>query len=616
MKSFYLPFKTHPKERESSLSPSLSIARADEGQSALRDSPVKSVSSDGKRRKIPLDSPPEKVNATLLSFAEKISRISRISDWLLFLKNNTPDFLKPGEFILFYESQQFGPRRAYIKNTRFYEETAQTSWPVPSTASFNMPEGNLYLTREMGRPFSRVLIMPFHEKNGSALKAVRPPVLFAELLKGRENKLSALNFFLEKKDIMELVLKRTLQNTHRSRASYLWNYIFESWGEALAIVRGKELIRANKNFKQLLSLQPDLPNLIKTKSLFQTGGRSYQFHYRPISSSSGNNRAESESASSSFGETAPPEKKTLHRPAGKNSRFTEKTNRLHRRLPLRENTRQNRPQTDKTRCAPSVKDLSEKGLIHCRDLTSYLQLKENFLQSEKMTAIGRLGQNIAHELNNPLTGLRAMSQILIRDKKFEKFSEDFRAVESAAVRSQKIIESFLTFSRSKKTEKQDCNVNTIVRETLPLLKTLSCRIEIKLSLKDSPPLIIHENPSLLQQMIFNLMTNACHAVRHIQGWQKARIEVITSVRSAEMISLEIKDNGCGISKDHREKIFQPLWTTKNPEEGTGLGLSIVRRFVQNAGGDICVVSELNKGSSFTIFLPLKLPAPEKRPASA
>ena len=549
-----------------------------------------------------MDSPPEEVSVALLSFAEKISRISRISDWLLFLKNNTPKFLKPGEFILFYESQQFGPRRAYIKDTRFYEETAQTSWPVPPSAAFNMPEGNLYLTREMGRPFSRVLILPFPEKNKSLPNSGKPPVLFAELLKGRENRQSALDFFREKKDIMELILKRALQNTHRSRASYLWNYIFESWGEALAIARGGELIRANRHFKQLLSLQPDLPNLIKTKSLFQTGKRSYQFHYRPISPSSAGSGA-AEKTSSPFGKTVSTKKKPLYL-MKKNTLFTEKINQHCPSLPLRENTKQNRPQTDKTRRAPSVKDLSERGLIHCRDLTSYLQLKENFLQSEKMTAIGRLGQNIAHELNNPLTGLRAMSQILIRDKKFKKFSEDFRAVESAAVRSQKIIESFLTFSRSKKTEKQDCNVNTIVRETLPLLKTLSHRIEIKLSLKTSP-LIVHENPSLLQQMIFNLMTNACHAVRHIQGWQKARIEVITSVRPPEMMSLEIKDNGCGISKDHREKIFQPLWTTKNPGEGTGLGLGIVKRFVQNAGGEIRVVSELNKGSSFTVFLPIK-----------
>ena len=198
-----------------------------------------------------------------------------------------------------------------------------------------------------------------------------------------------------------------------------------------------------------------------------------------------------------------------------------------------------------------------------------------------------------------------MSQILTQNKDLKRFSEDFQAVEAAATRSQKIIESLLTFSRFQKTEKQICHINTIVCETLPLLKTLSNRIEIKLSLDNKNPLTLYENPSLLQQMIFNLMTNACHAVHHLKGWKKPRIEVKTARHSAEMLSLQIKDNGCGIPSNHLEKIFQPLWTTKKPGEGTGLGLGIVRRFVRSGGGEILVSSEINKGATFTILLPLQ-----------
>ena len=508
--------------------------------SPFNQAPQNNISSDS----VPLG----KVSSTLLSYAEKISLVSSLSGWLLFLKNHTPKYLKSGEFILFYESQQFGLRRAYIRNKKFYEEVAQTPWSLPSSLSFNSPEINLYLAREMGRSFSRVLVMPFHEITPPLTRSGnRTPVLFMELQPEKNQR--AMDFFKEKESILTLTLKRILLNTHRSRASYLWNHVFEGGGEALAIVKGEQLIRANGHFKKLLSLYPQLLNFIKTKKLFQAGGRSYQFHYCPIS------------------------------------------------LEQEDTTQPSSP--------TSAKNTQNMGLIYCQDLTDYFQLKESLLQSEKMAAISKLGQNIAHELNNPLTGLRAMSQILIQNQNLKKFSEDFQAVEAAVARSQKIIENLLTFSRSRKAEKQICHINTIMRETLPLLKTLSNGIEIKLSLDDENTLTLYENPSLLQQMIFNLMTNACHAVHHLKGWQKPQIEVTTTKHSDNMLSLEIKDNGCGIPADHLEKIFQPLWTTKKSGEGTGLGLGIVKRFVKSTGGDIHVSSELNRGSIFTVLLPLK-----------
>ena len=511
--------------------------------------------------------PQQKVTPALISYAEKLSQISSLSGWLLFLKNHTPKYLKSGEFILFYESQQFGLRRAYIKNKRFHEEVAQTPWSIPPSTSFNSPEINLYLAGEMGRSFSRVLAVPFHEKTSFPGRN-RSPVLFVEMRPEKNQK--ALDFFQEKEDILKLTLKRILLNTYRSRASHLWNYVFEGWGEALAIIKGEQLIRANSHFKKLLSLYPHLLNFIKTKTLFQENGRSYQFHYCPIPSEQ-----------------------------------EETTGLTHTSSDDLISSSENKHQFKESYNPSSEKDRKEMGLIYCQDLTGYFQLKESLLQSEKMAAIGKLGQNIAHELNNPLTGLRAMSQILTQNKDLKRFSEDFQAVEAAATRSQKIIESLLTFSRAQKTENQICHINTIVRETLPLLKTLSNGIEIKLSLDDKNPLTIYENPSLLQQMIFNLMTNACHAVHHLKGWQKPRIEVKTTLHSTKMLSLEIKDNGCGIPSNHLEKIFQPLWTTKKPGEGTGLGLGIVRRFVRSGGGDILVSSEFNKGATFTVFLPLR-----------
>ena len=129
---------------------------------------------------------PEEVSTALLSYTEKIFQVSSLSGWLLFLKSNTPKYFAPGEFILFYESPQFGLRRAYIKNKRFYEEVAQTPWNIPPLLSFNSSEMNLYLAREMGRPFSKVLAVPLYEKDDPILGSTRSPILLRSCQKVRE----------------------------------------------------------------------------------------------------------------------------------------------------------------------------------------------------------------------------------------------------------------------------------------------------------------------------------------------------------------------------------------------------------------------------------------------
>ena len=476
---------------------------------------------------------PEEVNGKLIAFVEQISRAPNLKSWLALLKSHIPKKLKPGELILFYESKQFGLRRAYIRNNKFYEETAQQPWDSPQTISPCSLETSLYLAREMGRPFSQVLTMPFYETEYFRHRGKLAPVLFIELSNIQKTGAVTADFFRNRAEILQITLNRALHNTNTVRASHLWNQVFENWTEALAIVEGRRVIRSNRCFKKLISGQTGLLKLMKTKEIIQLRGRSYRFHYRPI--------------------------------------------------------------------LPAGGGAGERGLIYCRDLTEYFRLKENLLQSEKMTAIGKLGQNMAHALNNPLTGLQAMAQILSQNPALEKFREDFQTLSLATERSQKIIEGLLTFSRSKKAEKRVCCVNTVIRETLPLLKTLSQNIEIKLCLNETDSPVVYENPSLLRQMVFNLMTNACHA---LENRPNPRIEVISKTSDRGQLVLKIRDNGCGIPEDLTEKIFQPLWTTKKPGEGTGLGLGIVRKFVRRAGGDIQVSGQLNEGSMFTVRLPL------------
>ena len=246
---------------------------------------------------------------------------------------------------------------------------------------------------------------------------------------------------------------------------------------------------------------------------------------------------------------------------------------------------------------------SQTGIMYCQNLTNYFQLKEKALQSEKMTLVSNLGKNLAHELNNPLTGILSMTQILQKNEDHKNFNQDLKEVEKSVVRTQKIITSFLTFSRNQKTEKELCNLNQVIEDTLPLLKTLSQKIKIHLSLEKEPLPFILGNFSLLQQVIFNLITNACQAVIHSKT-SSPLIEIKTKVKNNKVLIL-VTDNGHGISKEHQEKIFQPLWTTKKDGEGTGLGLGITKQFVHNFGGQIEVKSKPHKETTFTLAFPFK-----------
>ena len=469
-------------------------------------------------------------------FSQNLFEISDIKNWLLCVKENLPKKFKLGEVILFYESKQFGLRRAYIKNGSHYDETVQTLWNTPPSVSYNPAEMQKYLAEEMGRPFSQVLCVPFPELKKISFDSYHTPLLFVELLKSQKSNQDFLNFFIEKKEILKMVLKRVLINAKMSHTSILWNSIFEDWKEGLALLKDNRILRSNECFNQLLSLCPKI-KLYRKKHLLQINNQIYQIHYYPI--------------------------------------------------PLEE----------------KETSFSQTGIMYCQNLTNYFQLKEKALQSEKMTLVSNLGKNLAHELNNPLTGILSMTQILQKNEDHKNFNQDLKEVEKSVVRTQKIITSFLTFSRNQKTEKELCNLNQVIEDTLPLLKTLSQKIKIHLSLEKEPLPFILGNFSLLQQVIFNLITNACQAVIHSKT-SSPLIEIKTKVKNNKVLIL-VTDNGHGISKEHQEKIFQPLWTTKKSGEGTGLGLGITKQFVHNFGGQIEVKSKPHKETTFTLAFPFK-----------
>lgn len=241
----------------------------------------------------------------------------------------------------------------------------------------------------------------------------------------------------------------------------------------------------------------------------------------------------------------------------------------------------------------------ESWVVYLRDQTRSHQLKGQVVQVEKMSALGQLAGHIAHELNNPLTGIRSLAQLLVTETEAEpRLKEDLQEVESAAARCQNIINNLLDYSRGSlkpKVEKQDLNL--IVSKTLPFLKTAMSPFRQDIDLANAPMLVSVE-PQLIQQVIFNLVSNACQAMR-----TEGELHIRTKKTATHALIL-IVDDGPGIPDAIQSRLFEPFFTTKREGEGTGLGLSLSRDLVRRFGGDISFASKPGVGTTFQIELPL------------
>ena len=245
-----------------------------------------------------------------------------------------------------------------------------------------------------------------------------------------------------------------------------------------------------------------------------------------------------------------------------------------------------------------------------RDVTDEKRLVQQLLQQEKLAAIGQLVSGVAHELNNPLAGLLAFSQLLMTQS--ESNEERQRAVASInheARRATKIVRNLLTFARRHQPERQATDLNQIVTDTVELRRYALrvARVELTLTLDEDLPLT-WADPFQLQQVVLNLLTNAEQAMEEWQGERK--IEFETMQRGEDLI-IRVTDSGPGIDERSLDKVLMPFYTTKAVGKGTGLGLSISDGIVREHGGRIGVSSVAGAGATFTVELPRIAPPVKK-----
>ncbi|OGR79109.1 MAG: hypothetical protein A2X32_11350 [Elusimicrobia bacterium GWC2_64_44] len=258
----------------------------------------------------------------------------------------------------------------------------------------------------------------------------------------------------------------------------------------------------------------------------------------------------------------------------------------------------------------------EKLIVISRDVTDEREAAERqralelqLFQAEKLNSLGKTVSGVAHELNNPLTGIMGYCQLLLRDEAIQENSrhrEDISTIFREAERCQKLVRGLTTFARKHKPEKTHLGINGLLQDTLKLqdshLKVAG--ISVALDLAPELPKTMADFHQL-QQVFINLLLNARDAMACQQREKSIRIR--TSLRDRSIL-VEVEDSGPGIPQGSFDTIFEPFYTTKEPGKGTGLGLSISFGIITGHGGRIWAENAPGGGARFRLELPVIAPA--------
>jgi len=241
-------------------------------------------------------------------------------------------------------------------------------------------------------------------------------------------------------------------------------------------------------------------------------------------------------------------------------------------------------------------------------LSEYTQkLKDNqeqLIQAEKLTSLGQLAASIAHEVNNPLSGVLTYTQLLIKRISSDKFSKEtaldyLSKMESELTRSTRLVRNLLDFARQSAPVLVETDLNDIVNRVLELTAHSAqlSKVEVVKELDPSLPKLTAD-PNQLQQVCTNLILNAIQAM---PGGGKLHLR--TSLDNGQL-KMEVQDTGCGISPENMRKLFTPFFTTKKEVKGVGLGLAVSYGIIQRHHGKIEVHSKEGEGTIFAVYLPL------------
>ncbi len=230
-----------------------------------------------------------------------------------------------------------------------------------------------------------------------------------------------------------------------------------------------------------------------------------------------------------------------------------------------------------------------------RDLSDRQRMLQIAAHRERLASVGEVTAQIMHGLNSPLTGIATLIQELL-ETCGDGERELLELVKSEAERAGAMVHELLYFTRRDATV-PEVDLNEIVRRATQLFKLRHGCAKGELTAElDDQLARVHGQPTQIEQLVINLLDNACHA---LDGTDEPRIEIRTRA-DGDRVVLQVSDNGPGVPAEIQERIFEPFFTTKEPGVGTGLGLAIVESIVRECGGTITVESEPGRGATFTV----------------
>jgi len=249
-------------------------------------------------------------------------------------------------------------------------------------------------------------------------------------------------------------------------------------------------------------------------------------------------------------------------------------------------------------------------IISFRDITQMKEMRVTILRMDRLVSLGMLTSGIAHEIRNPLAGIKTMAQALEKelgsdDSRMEYVQRIIKQIN----RLNELLKAFFTYAKPVRPEKKYCDLQMIVKEVRALVHQRSENDKIRIEELYDPYLPkLYVDESQLEQVLINLFINAMDAIRQngtltIEAQTVMRLLPPQFREEGKLIQIKITDTGSGISKDNLRSIFDPFFTTK--PNGVGLGLSIVYRIIHEHGGDVLVDSIEKHGTTFTILLPLE-----------
>jgi signal transduction histidine kinase len=256
------------------------------------------------------------------------------------------------------------------------------------------------------------------------------------------------------------------------------------------------------------------------------------------------------------------------------------------------------------------KELQEKLSKAYQELSqSNQQLKESqeqLIQAEKLTSLGELAASIAHEVNNPLSGVLVYTQLLAKKMKGDSMSKEvaleyLSKMESELNRSTKLIRNLLDFARQSTPAFRQVNINEVVNRAFDLAAHTAKMQQVQVIKELAPSLPdVTADFDQLQQVCTNLILNAIQAMP-----EGGKLTLRTSLDKS-YLKIEVSDTGYGISLENMRKLFTPFFTTKQEVKGVGLGLAVSYGIIQRHHGRIDVQSKEKEGTTFIIYLPLKI----------